>query len=193
MAGTTLVSERAGVSRGAQTHHFPTKTELVVEAVSRLSESLVDALDQDLARAANAPDVLDAFFRGIWRTLDAPIFETGLELMVAARSDAALRTAWLQGANRLSEVIESHVAAVAAAIRPHDPGRLQQQLHLSVLLVQAFALDGVMRDRRALHRKLFESWMAQVRAAAFDAVAVPTAAKATANPKANPMPTRKPR
>ena len=30
---TTLVSERAGVSRGAQLHHFPTKNDLVVAAV----------------------------------------------------------------------------------------------------------------------------------------------------------------
>ena len=32
---TTLVSERAGVSRGAQTHHYPTKTQLVVAAITR--------------------------------------------------------------------------------------------------------------------------------------------------------------
>ena len=35
---TTLVSERAGVSRGAQLHHFPTKNDLVVAAVEHLTE-----------------------------------------------------------------------------------------------------------------------------------------------------------
>ena len=35
---TTLVSRRAGVSRGAQLHHFPTKNDLVVAAVEHLSE-----------------------------------------------------------------------------------------------------------------------------------------------------------
>ena len=35
---TTLVSERAGVSRGAQLHHFPTKNTLVVAAVEHLTE-----------------------------------------------------------------------------------------------------------------------------------------------------------
>lgn len=34
---TTLVSERAGVSRGAQLHHFPTKNDLVVAAVEHLT------------------------------------------------------------------------------------------------------------------------------------------------------------
>ena len=35
---TTLISERAGVSRGAQLHHFPTKNDLVVAAVEHLTE-----------------------------------------------------------------------------------------------------------------------------------------------------------
>src|SRR6195952_4880302 len=34
---TTLVSRRAGVSRGAQLHHFPTKNDLVLAAVEPLS------------------------------------------------------------------------------------------------------------------------------------------------------------
>src|SRR3954451_937937 len=37
---TTLVSQRAGVSRGAQLHHFPTKNDLVLAAVEPLSLSL---------------------------------------------------------------------------------------------------------------------------------------------------------
>jgi len=32
---TTRVVERAGLSRGAQVHHFPTKSQLVAEAVRR--------------------------------------------------------------------------------------------------------------------------------------------------------------
>lgn len=34
---TTRVVERAGVSRGAQVHHFPTKAQLVTEAVRHLA------------------------------------------------------------------------------------------------------------------------------------------------------------
>src|SRR5229473_7754051 len=35
---TTEIAERAGVSRGAQLHHFPTKAELVTTAVEHLFE-----------------------------------------------------------------------------------------------------------------------------------------------------------
>ena len=133
---------------------------------------MVEAFDGDLAIAASAPDVPEAFLAGIWRTLDAPVFETGLELMVVARSDQALRTVWLDGTNQLSRVIDEHVAAVAKAVRPQDPEPLRTQLHLSVLLVQAFALDGVMGERRPLHRQLLQTWSKQVRAIAFEALPI---------------------
>ena len=49
---TTVVSERAGVSRGAQLHHFPSKQELVVAAVEHLSERRREVI---AASAANLP------------------------------------------------------------------------------------------------------------------------------------------
>src|SRR6478609_7641688 len=55
---TTLVSERAGVSRGAQLHHFPTKNDLVLAAVEHLSEQ----------RAAELQRASDRLPRGAQRT-----------------------------------------------------------------------------------------------------------------------------
>src|SRR3954466_5889986 len=50
---TTLISERAGVSRGAQLHHFPTKNDLVVAAVEHLTE--VRGAELAAAAAAGGP------------------------------------------------------------------------------------------------------------------------------------------
>src|SRR3546814_20714813 len=36
---TTLVPQRAGVSRGAQLHHFPTKKDLVLAAVEHVTKN----------------------------------------------------------------------------------------------------------------------------------------------------------
>ena len=55
---TTLVSERAGVSRGAQLHHFPTKNDLVVAAVEHLTEKRgaeLAAAAASLRRARDGP------------------------------------------------------------------------------------------------------------------------------------------
>src|SRR5690606_23694455 len=65
---TTLVSTRAGVSRGAQLHHFPSKQELVVAAVQHLTELRRDELRRAAAglpatgRTRAVLDVLGAQF-----------------------------------------------------------------------------------------------------------------------------------
>src|SRR5437764_3220914 len=38
---TTGIAERAGVSRGAQMHHFPTKADLVASAIEHLADKRV--------------------------------------------------------------------------------------------------------------------------------------------------------
>ena len=83
---TTLVSERAGVSRGAQLHHFPTKNDLVVAAVEHLTE----IRGAELAEAARAlptgPRRTRAVLRMLGDHFTSPVFTAALELWVAART-----------------------------------------------------------------------------------------------------------
>ena len=88
---TSEIAERAGVSRGAQLHHFPTKAELVITAVDHLFArrheefvAAIAALPAGADRAAAAIDLL-------WPILSGPTFYAWLELAVAARTDAELR------------------------------------------------------------------------------------------------------
>jgi AcrR family transcriptional regulator len=107
-AGTTTVeiARRAGVSRGAQLHHFPTKAELVITAVEYLAErrhrEFTDAfakLPPGVDRAAAAIDLL-------WPILSGPTFYAWLELMVAARTDAELRRSVAAATERLMQRVQ---------------------------------------------------------------------------------------
>ncbi|MGI5165922.1 TetR/AcrR family transcriptional regulator [Spirillospora sp. CA-253888] len=89
---TTRVVERAGVSRGAQVHHFPTKNDLVLAAVEHLARKRADRFvrrDLDRLRASADPigDALDI----LWESHQGPLFEASMELWVAARTDPELR------------------------------------------------------------------------------------------------------
>jgi AcrR family transcriptional regulator len=174
---TNLICERAGVSRGALTHHFPTKAALVVAAVTRLMDGMVEALDRDLAAAIAGPDALEAFMAGISRTREGPLFETALEVLVASRREPELREAWNAAGMRMQEVTDAHVTAVARQIRPDDPDKLRAALMQSVILVQGMALNGVLNEHRAEVEVLFESWKEHVRQIAFAGRPVPVAAR----------------
>src|SRR3954466_10209016 len=47
---TTVIAERAGVSRGAQLHHYPTKAELVAAAVEHLADRLGEELREEITQ-----------------------------------------------------------------------------------------------------------------------------------------------
>ena len=89
---TNDIVKRAGVSRGALVHHFPTKAQLAVAALDRwLDDRLLEfeatfaALRPEERRADVAIDVL-------WEMFQGPTEIAWLELTVAARTDPDLWT-----------------------------------------------------------------------------------------------------
>jgi AcrR family transcriptional regulator len=94
---TTEIVRRAGLSRGAQVHHFPTKGDLVVAAMERLFERrLAEFRETFFGRRAGMRN-LDAAVDLLWSMFQGPTFNAWLELVVAARTDPTLKT-------RLAEV-----------------------------------------------------------------------------------------
>jgi AcrR family transcriptional regulator len=90
---TTLISQRAGVSRGAQLHHFPTKNDLVVAAVEHLATVRRDELAQAAAALPDGPGRTRAVLQMLGEHFTSDVFAAALDLWVAARSDAALLAA----------------------------------------------------------------------------------------------------
>jgi AcrR family transcriptional regulator len=90
--GTTTVevARRAGLTRGAQLHHFRTKHELVVRAVEHLFERRLAEFLRAFAALPPGTDRLDAAIDLLWETIGGSAFPAMLEVVVAARTDAEL-------------------------------------------------------------------------------------------------------
>lgn len=88
---TTKVAERAGVTRGAQVHHFPTKTDLVTAAVRYLAAKRTEQAIEELDRIRSSPDPIGDALELIWELHQGPVFYATIELWVAARTDPELR------------------------------------------------------------------------------------------------------
>lgn len=103
---TTEVVRRAGVSRGAQVHHFPTKDDLVVAAVDHLFvrrtaefRAAFVGLPPEERTADRAVDLL-------WDIFQGPTFAAWLEVVVAARTDERLRAALTPVEHRFHDNVE---------------------------------------------------------------------------------------
>ena len=100
---TTEIVRRAGVSRGAQVHHFPAKEDLVLAAVEYLVERRIrefQATFADLPAAQRTPAVA---MRVLYDQCFRATFEPWLELAVAARTDPALHARFVQFEARFFE------------------------------------------------------------------------------------------
>lgn len=149
---TTVIAERAGVSRGAQLHHYPTKAELVSAAVEHLATKLTHELTDAIARAATETDRVSASIDVMWAAYSTPLFTAWLELWVAARTDNDLREALDPVEKRLT----LGVARAAAEVFPDDRqtnGRVQQVLEMTLCLFQGIALQRTLSPPRRPNRQ----------------------------------------
>jgi len=93
-AGTTtrLVADHARVSRGAQTHHYPTKRDLVVAAVERLFDQHARRFTDAFRQVPEPERTLDRAVEALWEIAAEPTFAAVLEVVVASRTDDELRS-----------------------------------------------------------------------------------------------------
>lgn len=91
---TTRVCEIAGLSRGAQIHHFHTRAELLTAALEHLAGRRIQELRGRLEKLREAgPNGHDPFELGLdllWESFSGDLFIAALELWVAARTDPDL-------------------------------------------------------------------------------------------------------
>jgi len=88
---TIHISERAGVSRGALMHHYPTKIDLIADAAAEVWRGAIEEV-RDLSEALSQGQLdISAFVDGIWnRVFPEETVNVTLDLMSAARSDEEL-------------------------------------------------------------------------------------------------------
>lgn len=115
-AGTTTprVAERAGVTRGAQIHHFRSKEDLVVAAIEHLAQQRAKAAIRDFGRVEAASDPVSTVLDFLWEAHQGPMFIATVELWVAARTDDVLA----RHIERVEPVVNSTLISAIAQLVP---------------------------------------------------------------------------
>ncbi|HEX5086595.1 MAG TPA: TetR/AcrR family transcriptional regulator [Nocardioides sp.] len=153
---TTLVSERAGVSRGAQLHHFPTKQDLVVAAVRHVTE----VRGAELAAAAENLPTGARRTRAVLRVLGdhftSPVFTAALELWVAARTDPAL----LAEVAPLEQQVGRETHRMTVDLLGADESRpgVRELVQATLDLVRGLGLADTISDDRRRRTRILDQW-----------------------------------
>ena len=153
---TTLVSERAGVSRGAQLHHFPTKQDLVVAAVLHVTEVRGAELAAAAENLPTGPKRTRAVLQVLGDHFTSPVFTAALELWVAARTDPAL----------LAEVAplelkvgrETHRMTLDLLGADESQPGIRELVQATLDLVRGLGLANTISDDRRRRTRVLDQW-----------------------------------
>ncbi len=149
---TQEIARRAGVSRGAQLHHFPSKESLVIAAVEHLVDRRLSEILEAEPDPARGPEILADAFSG-------PLFYAALELWVAARTDPALHEAMIPLERRVAEAIQGGAQIVMGSKMSPE------SIELSVELARGLAVSALFRTPEAdaqLRERLLPIWSEKV-------------------------------
>jgi AcrR family transcriptional regulator len=153
---TTLVSERAGVSRGAQLHHFPTKNDLVLATVEHVTEIRGSELEAAAARIPKGERRTRAVVEMLGDHFSSPVFTAALELWVAARTDPQLLDAVVPLEQRVGR--EAHRLTVELlGIDESVPGN-RELVQATLDLVRGLGLANTITDDRRRRERILHRW-----------------------------------
>jgi AcrR family transcriptional regulator len=153
---TTVVSRRAGVSRGAQLHHFPTKNALVLAAVEHLSvvraaelQAAAATLPTGTARTRAVLDMMAEHFI-------SPVFTAALELWVAARTDPKL----LAAVGPLEQRVGRELHRLTVDLLGVDESRAgaRDLVQATLDLVRGLGLANTISDDRRRRNRVLDTW-----------------------------------
>jgi AcrR family transcriptional regulator len=157
---TTVVAARAGVSRGAQLHHYPTKSALVIAAVEHLAERRAEELRAEAAALPVGPHRLDRLIDLMAASFTGPLFVAELELWVAARTDPELRGVLVPAAERVAR--EMYRLTVELLGADERRAGVSEAVQATLELLRGLGVANLLSDDSARRHALLSSWKRQL-------------------------------
>ncbi|MFF4225828.1 TetR/AcrR family transcriptional regulator [Streptomyces abikoensis] len=159
-AGSTVavVAERAGVSRGAAQHHFPTREDLFTAAVEHVAEERSAALRGLLsaARPVAGPARTYAVVEGIADLCTGPLFRAALQLWVAAANEEPLRARVVDLEVRVGR--EVHRMAVELLGADESVRGVRETVQGFLDMARGLGLANLLTDDSARRERVVAHW-----------------------------------
>ena len=145
---TYSVEQRAGLTRGALLHHFPSKSTLLIAA----AEYIVAVSERQLAAEGtefSAADIGDELADWLWRQFTSRPYFAFLEICMAARTDSVLSDALA----RPQEVLDAHCREALAHLvgASSDDADFAMGVELSIRFMRGSAITAMLGERPEDH------------------------------------------
>ncbi|WP_197523049.1 TetR/AcrR family transcriptional regulator [Actinokineospora pegani] len=159
----SVVAERAGVSRGAAQHHFPTREDLFTAAIDYVTEERLAHLRADLPNLPPGEDRTEAVVTTLGEMFTGKLFRAALQLWVAAASDPLLKARVVPLEAKVGRETHRLTLEALAADESHPGVRAAVQATLD--LARGLGLANTLTDDTNRRRRVLAQWSAMLSAA----------------------------
>ena len=151
-----VIAERAGVSRGAAQHHFPTREDLVAAAVDLLGEAQIDELRAQAADLPSGASRIERVVEMVLNLYTGPLFRAALQLWSVAATDEALRDVLVPLEARVGR--EAHrVTVELLGVDESRPG-VRELVQATLDLARGLGLANLLTDDARRRRQIVREW-----------------------------------
>lgn len=157
---TVEVGERAGLSRGAQLHHFPSRADLLVAAIEHLADERSKEFEAELgARLERGDEPIDAMVDMLWMMFSDPLYWAVIELMVAARTDSEL----LEKFETFERSLGGRIYKAFKQLTGRGDREAKTAVEMTLYFMRGLAIERIFREKDAHYDQLVERWKKQLR------------------------------
>lgn len=151
---TARIVAQAGVTRGAQLHHFRSKEDLVVAAIAHLAQQRARAAIGELRDTWSGSDPVSAVLDFLWESHQGPMFVATIELWVAARTDPVL----VREVKRVEPIVIDTLASAITQLLPNRaaPKKLRNAIFTAMDTLRGILIFGFVDQDQTQTRRRWE-------------------------------------
>ncbi|MPY83067.1 MAG: TetR family transcriptional regulator [Actinophytocola sp.] len=157
-----VVAERAGVSRGAAQHHFPTREDLINAAVNHVSEVQLEELAERVAALPTDETRRRAVVEMLLNLYTGPSFRAALHLWVAAATDEPLGAVIKPLERQVGR--EAHRMAVKLLDVDESAPGVRETVQATLDLARGLGLANLLSDDTARRARIVAQWTTMLEA-----------------------------
>jgi len=151
-----VVARRAGVSRGAAQHHFPTREELFTAALEHVTTTRMAELRSELENPSPGLPRTEAVVDMLVKLYTGALFRAALHLWVAASTEQPLRERVAPLEARFGRVAH-RVAVELLDVDENVPG-IREMVQATLDLARGLGLANVLTDDSRRRRRVLRQW-----------------------------------
>ncbi|GGY05762.1 TetR family transcriptional regulator [Litchfieldella qijiaojingensis] len=154
---TVDVARKAGVSRGALVHHYPSKESLMQAALEDLLNKEVDSV-RDMAMQVKSGSLnFDTLLQALHEHFKGDMYMVTLEYLTTARTDTAIMDVLQPLAAKFNASLE-HIWEQLVVSAEHTSHHKRVALNATLCMMRGMGAQSIWRDDPELYRDMLEFW-----------------------------------